>query len=54
MKHKDYAGNPIFEFVDSQGLTRFIPYDIGTINEYIKAKIEMKEEKQTENKSGAV
>lgn len=52
---QDFSGNPIFEFPTADGLTRFIPYSLDTIHEYIKAKQEMKELKQqTNNNSGAV
>lgn len=50
---QDFAGNPIFEFPTGNGLTRYIPYSLDTIHEYIKAKQEMKELKQ-QTKSGAV
>lgn len=47
---RDYSGNPIFEFRDPSGLTRFFPYSLDTIHEYIKAKQEL----STKNVCGAV
>lgn len=49
---KDFAGSPIFAFKGKDGLTRFIPNDLGTVHEYIKASQEMNEQKQI--KSGAI
>ena len=37
---QDYTGKPVFQVVNSEGLTVFYPYHIETINEYVKAKQE--------------
>lgn len=34
---KDYAGTPIYAFKNKDGGTVFIPNDLGTVHEYIKA-----------------
>jgi hypothetical protein len=48
---KDESGKPIF-IIQQEPYLEFFPYDIVTINEYIKAKQEKAEE--SSNKSGAV
>lgn len=36
--YKDFSGSPIFEIKCADGITRFLPYELDTIHEYIEAK----------------
>lgn len=49
---RDFAGSPIYEVECSDGITRFIPYNLDTIFEYIKVKEEEKDDER--ERSGAV